>query len=154
MLKALELKIPPFPIGLAAAAGMWFIAREWPAFGFDWPGKDVLAFALGIAGFAFAVAGIAVFRSARTTPNPMRPENATTLVTTGPYRISRNPMYAGLVVALGGWGLHLGNALGFVLLPVLVVYLDWFQIWPEEAILAKTFGEAFAAYCRKVRRWL
>jgi len=76
----------------------------------------------------------------------MRPENTAVLVTAGPYRISRNPMYAGLLIA---WGLWLGNALGLVLLPMLVAYLNRFQIEPEEK-----FGEAFIAYKRTVRRWI
>lgn len=153
-MKALELKLPPFPLGLAVAAAMWAASRAWPAFGFDFPGREVFAFALGIAGFSFAVAGIAAFRRASTTPNPMRPENAAVLVTTGPYRISRNPMYAGLLIALAGLGLYLANALGFLLLPMLVAYLNRFQIGPEEAVLAEKFGEAFEAYKRSVRRWL
>jgi protein-S-isoprenylcysteine O-methyltransferase Ste14 len=154
MQNSLELKIPPFPLGLAVAVGMWLIARQWPAAAFDFPAREVLALALGSAGLAFAIAGVASFRRAKTTPNPMRPENAAVLVATGPYRISRNPMYAGLLIALGGWALHLGNALGFVLLPLLVVYLNRFQIGPEEKALEGKFGESFSAYKRRVRRWI
>jgi protein-S-isoprenylcysteine O-methyltransferase Ste14 len=63
-------------------------------------------------------------------------------------------MYVGLLAVLAAWALHLGNALGFLLLPVLVAYLDRFQIGPEERVLEKKFGATFVAYRRTVRRWI
>jgi protein-S-isoprenylcysteine O-methyltransferase Ste14 len=153
-MRALELKIPPPVLALAVAVGMWLIARTWPAFGFSFPGQNLAALALASAGIAFALAGAMAFHRAKTTHHPMRPHETSVLVTTGPYRVSRNPMYFGLLAVLAAWALHLGNALGFLLLPALVAYLDRFQIGPEEKVLEGKFGAAFGAYRRRVRRWI
>ncbi|HEX8963646.1 MAG TPA: isoprenylcysteine carboxylmethyltransferase family protein [Rhodocyclaceae bacterium] len=153
-MKALELKIPPPVLALAVAFGIWLIARAWPGFGFAFPGQNIAAAVLAGAGIAFALAGVAAFHRANTTHHPMRPHDTATLVTTGPYRVSRNPMYVGVLAALAAWALFLGSALGFVLLPLLVAYLNRFQIGPEERVLAGKFGEEFVAYQRAVRRWI
>jgi protein-S-isoprenylcysteine O-methyltransferase Ste14 len=154
MLKALELKIPPPVLALAVAIGMWLIAHAWPAFGFSFTGQNIAAAVLAGTGIAFALAGAVTFHHANTTHHPMRPHNTTTLVTIGPYRVSRNPMYVGVLTVLGAWALFLGNMLGFLLLPLLVGYLNRFQIGPEERVLEGKFGEAFIAYRRTVRRWI
>lgn len=153
-MEALELKIPPPVLALATAAGMWFVARTWPAFGFAFPGQDILAVALAVAGVAFALWGVITFHHADTTHNPMRPDKTSVLVTRGPYRFSRNPMYVGVLTVLAAWGLYLGNLLGFLLLPLLVAYLSRFQIGPEERVLEGKFGAGFDAYRQSVRRWL
>jgi protein-S-isoprenylcysteine O-methyltransferase Ste14 len=153
-MKALELRIPPLALAFAVALAMWLVARMWPAFGFSFASQDLAALALAAAGIAFALAGIVAFRRASTTPHPMHPGNASALVTTGPYRYSRNPMYVGMLTALAAWALYLGNTLGFLPLPALVAYLNRFQIGPEERALEGKFGEAFGAYKRAVRRWV
>lgn len=153
-MRALELKIPPPVLALVFAIGIWLIARTWPAFDFAFTGQTMVAIALAGAGIAFGLAGALAFHHANTTHHPMRPHQTSALVTRGPYRISRNPMYVSLLAVLAAWALHLGNALGFLLLPLLVAYLDRFQIGPEEKVLEGKFGEAFAGYKRTVRRWL
>ena len=75
------------------------------------------------------------------------------MVTSGVYRVSRNPMYAGLLLGLAGWALHLAHPLPFVVLPLFVAYLNRFQIAPEERWLAERFGADFTAYQSRVRRW-
>ena len=78
-----------------------------------------------------------------------------TVVTTGVYRFTRNPMYVGLTLVLAGWCVGLGTAVGLVVtVPLLVAYLTRFQIVPEERALARHFGEPFADYRARVRRWL
>lgn len=107
-----------------------------------------------MTGVCVALLGVASFRRARTTVNPLKPEKASALVMSGIYRYTRNPMYLGLLLALLGWAFFLSNALAFLSLPAFILYMNRFQIAPEERVLAARFGQEFAAYLSKVRRWL
>lgn len=150
----LELKVPPPAVALVTALAMWWLARSGPWLGLPLPGRRLIALGLVALGVGFALAGLLAFRRAQTTINPTRPGSTSALVRAGIYTRSRNPMYLGLLSVLCGWGLFLGNALAFALLPVFVVYLNRFQIEPEERVLAEKFGDEFADYCRAVRRWI
>lgn len=150
----LELKIPPVLVVLLLAVAMWGIARATavvePA---DWLriGLSVLLWTMAAW---MALAGVLEFRRARTTVNPMRPDEASAVVDTGIYRYTRNPMYLGFLLALIAWAVWLASP--WSLLGPLV-YLAWmtrFQIVPEERALAEGFGEPYRDYCRRVRRWL
>ena len=63
-------------------------------------------------------------------------------------------MYVGFVFVLGAWGLYLSNAIGLLLLPAFILYMNRFQIEPEERALTALFGREFAEYASRVRRWL
>lgn len=78
----------------------------------------------------------------------------TALVTTGPFRVSRNPLYVGFAALHLGAALALHSPWALVALPVAVLAVLWGAILPEEAYLARKFGAAYAEYCGKVRRWL
>ena len=151
---ALELKIPPPAVTLAAALLMWLIAAGLPAFNFQLPGDIPLFPVPAFMGGVVAISGIISFRCSKTTVNSMKPGTATSLVTSGVYRITRNPMYLGLLLALVGWGMFLSNALAFIPVPVFMLYMTRFQIIPEERALSAAFGEAYTAYCARVRRWV
>lgn len=84
----------------------------------------------------------------------MKPESSSTLIKTGLYRYSRNPIYLGLAVILFGWGVYLSNILTLLFLVGFVLYLNRFQIEPEEKSLEQRFGVQFEEYKHKVRRWL
>ena len=84
----------------------------------------------------------------------MKPESASSLVVSGIYRFTRNPMYLGMLLVLSGWAIFLSNALSFLFLPAYVVYMNRFQIGPEERALAAKFPQPFADYRSEVRRWL
>ena len=84
----------------------------------------------------------------------MTPGLATSIVTTGVYRLSRNPMYVGFLLMLAAWGVFLANVLSVLLLPLFVVYLNRFQIISEENALLAKFGDDYARYLRSVRRWV
>jgi protein-S-isoprenylcysteine O-methyltransferase Ste14 len=94
------------------------------------------------------------FRNAETTINPMKPESSSALVASGIYRWTRNPMYLGLLWILLGWGIYLSNAPAYLVLPGFVLYMNRFQIEPEERALTRIFGPAFAAYRAHVRKWI
>lgn len=151
---SLDLKVPPVALSLATAALMWAIARACPNLGVAVPGRIGLAWCLAIAGAAIAVAGVAAFRRARTTTNPMTPDASAAVVDSGIYRVSRNPMYVGFALVLAGWATYLGNVLSVALLPAFVLYLNRFQIAPEEQALTAKFGASYLDYTRRVRRWL
>lgn len=153
-MKFLELKIPPVALLLFAAAGMWLIAQLLPALRTPFSGHEVLALTLALAGIAVSLEGVRQFRRARTTVNPLKPGDSSSLVTGGIYRWTRNPMYLGFALALLGWGTYLANPTAFFVLPVFILYMNCYQIRPEEQALRKLFGEAFIAYCTQVRRWL
>ncbi len=153
-LHLLETRVPPPVLALTIGLLMWLAVRFWPLPEMPIPYRGPLALALALAGFAFTMAGIVPFRRARTTVNPLRPASASTLVTSGVYRVTRNPMYVGLLMVLLAWVVYL--AVPWLLLGPLffVLYMARFQIVPEERALAKLFGEAYLAYQRRVRRWL
>lgn len=148
-----ELKIPPLVVLTIVAALMWMVSRVAPAAGFHVPARVVTALGFAVAGVGIAIAGVVSFGRAKTTVNPLKPEGASALVTTGIYRLTRNPMYLGAMIGLIGWAVFLANAIGVVFVPVFVLYMNRFQIGPEEKALASLFGPEFAAYRVKVRRW-
>ena len=123
------------------------------------PGPQVLASPLRYIGWPVVVAAISLvlwatglFRKAGTTIKPF--QESSVLVLGGPYRLSRNPIYAGLVSALLGIGLLLGSVSPFVVVPVFVALIDLRFIRAEEAVLERRFGAAYRAYKARVRRWL
>lgn len=153
-MKALELKIPPPVVGLVAAAAMWGIDRaEWTP-SYEFPGRRVLALTLAVAGLGLAGAGVIEFRRARTTVNPLRPSTTSSLVASGVYRVTRNPMYVGFLLVLLGWAAWLANPATLVIAALFVLYLNRFQITPEERALHALFGAEFETYRGRVRRWL
>jgi protein-S-isoprenylcysteine O-methyltransferase Ste14 len=76
------------------------------------------------------------------------------MVTSGIYRLSRNPMYLGFLFGLTGWAIFLSHVLALALLPAFVAYMNRFQISSEEQALAARFGAEFVAYKDSVGRWL
>lgn len=153
-MRSLELRVPPLALVAGFALAMWAVAQIVPAASVQVPARILVAAALAAAGAAVAVAGVAAFRKWQTTVNPLAPDRSSSLVATGIYRYSRNPMYLGFLLALAGWGVYLANWAAAVLPLVFVAYLSRFQIMPEERALSAKFGPQYAAYCRAVRRWL
>jgi protein-S-isoprenylcysteine O-methyltransferase Ste14 len=153
-MNALELKVPPVAQVVITAAAMYGISKIMPSLQFPFSGSTVLAVGLGVIGLSLGIMGVAQFRKAQTTPNPQALEKVSSLVTSGIYRYSRNPMYLGLVLILLGWAFYLSHFLAFMLLPVFILYMTRFQLQPEERMLARKFGKPYQAYLNKVRRWI
>ena len=150
----LELKIPPLLVWLVMAGAMLGVAHCAPRLSFILAGSSVIALVLVALGGTLAFAGVVAFRSKRTTVNPLTPSASSALVSGGVYRVSRNPMYLGFLLALAGWAVYLSNAGAILLLPAFVVYMTQYQIKPEERILLAKFGSEFAQYMSRVRRWI
>ena len=148
----LNNKIPPVLVVLFFAAIMALIAR----YSIVDLNELVLYSSLAcvVIGGVFGVAGVISFRLAKTTVNPHKVDNASELVTTGIFKITRNPMYLGLAFLLIGWGIWLSSFYALLCVFGFIGYLTFFQIMPEERALTKLFGEEYIAYKAKVRRWL
>jgi protein-S-isoprenylcysteine O-methyltransferase Ste14 len=114
--------------------------------------SHVAGIGLTAGGVLLAVSSLGLFRAARTTTVPFG--TASKLITWGPYRFSRNPMYVSLVLTyLGVAGLQ-AQIWPLLLLPLTVAYLHRTVIPFEEARLREVFGEAYERYCARVRRWI
>jgi protein-S-isoprenylcysteine O-methyltransferase Ste14 len=153
-MQCLELKVPPLLVGLVFAGAMFGVARVAPGISYTLPARVSLALALAGLGGAIALAGVVAFRRRRTTVNPLTPGASSAVVSSGIYRVSRNPMYLGFFLALAGWAVYLSNAGPVLLLPAFLVYLTRYQIKPEERALLAKFGPEFAQYMARVRRWV
>ena len=150
----MKLHIPPPILMLLAATLMWALCRWLPMAHWierPWNRLGVIPAAIGLA---ITVAAIRRFRQARTTVNPMDPSTATQLVTDGVFRISRNPMYLGLLLLLIGWAIWLHGASPWVIPPLFVFAITRVQIIPEERALERLFGAQYVAYRRSVARWI
>jgi protein-S-isoprenylcysteine O-methyltransferase Ste14 len=134
---------------------MWVDTVLFDAIAFGGIGFVVAGVLLATGGVVFALWGQVEFNRAGTTFDPHHIEKATALVTTGPYRLSRNPMYLGLLAVLVGFGLVLGELVSLIVGALLfVVLLTVLQIEPEERMLADKFGDAYTDYRLRVRRWI
>jgi protein-S-isoprenylcysteine O-methyltransferase Ste14 len=150
----LELKVPPPVVALLLAVMMWLTPSLTGIVEAPFAVRVALAVALVVVGQLISVSGIVEFRRARTTINPIKASTASSLVSSGIYRFTRNPMYVGLFLTLLGWAVYLSNPLSLVFCLVYVLYITRFQIKPEERILLRLFGEPYAAYMQRVRRWV
>ncbi len=150
----LELKIPPPLVVLIVAVAMWGVSLVTPHL-------DTLIDIRIYSAGAFVVSGVALmgisfigFAKAKTTVNPISPDKASALVTTGIYALSRNPIYVADLLFLIAWGFYLATPLSLMLALVFIPYISRFQIMPEERALQALFGKDFISYKNRVRRWL
>ncbi|MDT7950980.1 MAG: isoprenylcysteine carboxylmethyltransferase family protein [Acetobacteraceae bacterium] len=153
-MKALEHRLPP-PLLMLATGAIMSVAlldQGAPALSAAWRwGLASLFFvAAGLVGFP----AFSAFGKAKTTINPVDIGQASSLVTTGIYGLTRNPMYVALALLLCGWAAWIARPLPLLGPVVFFLFITRFQIIPEERALAAKFGAAYADYCRNVRRWL
>ena len=151
---SLDNRIPPPVVAVLTATAMVAASRLLP------PGDVPSTVRLGVMGVllvvaaAFGAPAFASFKRAGTTINPVRIESASSLVTSGVYRVSRNPMYVGLAALLLALAAVLARAWLLAGPLAFVLYTTRFQIIPEERIMLAKFGDAYAAYRGRTRRWL
>ena len=154
-MSTLALKIPPPLVGAAATLAM-VGAALWlpPVLALPEGVRIGAALALVVVGAGFDVAGVLSFRKAKTTVNPLRPDRSAHIVSTGVYRVTRNPMYLGMVLILLGLAVYLASPWALLGPLAFGAYITRFQIRPEEQALTARFGTPYTAYCAQVRRWL
>ncbi len=150
----LQLKIPPPIYAISIALIMWLLSRYFPVVQLITSPWNNLGIALMLLAGLLDLSSLYLFFKKRTTPNPMKPEFTTGLVMNGLYKISRNPMYLGLLTILFGFAIYLGNLTSFLVLPAFYFVITEMQIKPEERMLEEKFGEQYLDYKSKVRRWL
>ncbi len=150
----LELKIPPVGQLLLHGVAIWSLARIDSGGRWTTPMHGGIATLWVAAGLALGLAAVFQFRTARTTVDPRSPDHASVVVSDGVYGWSRNPMYLALLLGLAGWAIYLAHPGGVLLLPTFVLYMNRFQILPEERALREKFGAPYEEYVSSVRRWL
>jgi protein-S-isoprenylcysteine O-methyltransferase Ste14 len=150
--KWLELKIPPLLVGLIFGFFIWVIPFQFRIYNtMILSIASIILFSLGAV---VSILGVLEFRKQKTTVNPMTPQESNNLVTKGVYKFTRNPMYLGFLLCLLSLGLFLGKPTSLIVTVLFVIYMNTFQIVPEENILEKKFGEEFLIYKKNARRWL
>jgi protein-S-isoprenylcysteine O-methyltransferase Ste14 len=153
-MNALKLKIPPPIYALGIAYIMWLLNRHFPVAHFIESPWNKIGIGIILIALLFDVWSILLFFKKRTTPNPMKPSNASGLVTEGLYKISRNPMYVVMIIMLVGYGVWLGSVTPFLVIPLCYWVITEMQIKPEEKALGEKFGKDYQDYKNSVRRWL
>lgn len=150
----LELKVPPVLVFLLAFSGMLGLPTLCQPCLFDWLLLRVVAAFLAFMAMLLAVTALRAFRHHRTTVHPMAPLKASTLVNSGVFQISRNPMYLSLAIVLLALCVWLGDPVTLIGVVFFIAYMTRFQIIPEERALTHLFGDDYKRYCQQVRRWL
>ncbi len=153
-MSSLELKVPPVLQVIIIAFTMYGLSGLFPNLQVMVLGTNWLAIGLTLVGIVLAIMGVLAFKKAQTTMNPHTPEKSASLVTSGIYHYTRNPMYLGMLLVLLGWAFYLSNFAALFVLPIFIIYMSRFQIQPEERFMMQNFGDEYRAYVVKVRRWL
>ena len=146
--------MPPPLIAFTLILVMVVTRFTFPAFLISFPFQRLIAVSAVLFGFAIIIWAALDFAKNRTTKNPMQPDLAKVLVISGPFRYSRNPMYLGMALILCGVVIWSEMALNLVWLGLFIWLIRVYQIGPEERALHEKFGESYAAYCQRVRRWI
>ena len=150
-----DVRVPPPLIYVIGFGIGWLVDRRWPL-GIFGPehGRMRIAIAMVFIAcwFVLMMTAFTTFRRARTAIIPLFP--ASSVVTTGPYRVTRNPMYVSFIALYIGAALLVNSWWPLVLLPAVVLTIDRAVIAREERYLRSAFPVEYAAYCDRVRRWL
>ncbi len=142
---------PPLVYLAAMVAGL-VLEMAWPSSLFSATPRVVAGLALLVAGSALMALGIREFRKAETHYRTDRP--ATTVITTGPFRYSRNPLYVSLALAYAGVALLIDSAWVLAMLVPTLFIIRYGVIAREETYLEEKFGESYRRYRDSVRRWV
>ena len=148
----LNTKIPPPIVAILFAVMIFYFSDSFAHV--DLPFKIYISLFFVLLGFFITFSSARNFKKKETTVNPIKPEEASQLVTDGFFKITRNPMYLGMLLFLLGLSIYNGLIVGLVFLPLFVGYITFFQIIPEESAMIEIFGEDYKAYMKKVRRWI
>lgn len=144
---------PPL-IMLATAVTMWLLDRYLPLpeiLGVPW---QRIGYVVMIAAVVLDLWGFGLCLRSGTTVHPLRLHNNRALVTEGIYRLTRNPMYLGLLLLLVGFAIRLGSLAPFLVLPLFVSAMNRLQIVHEERFLSERYGKDYDDYRNRVHRWL
>ena len=151
MKKYLNTKIPP-PIVTLLCIGIIYLFDI--QIEYSEPDLKVVGIIFLILGLIIIFSAVLKFIKTKTTVDPTRPYKTSNLVISGIYKITRNPMYLGMLFLIMAYATYNNYVIGCIIIPILIFYINKFQIEPEEIEMIKKFGESFENYCKKVNRWL
>ena len=145
-------RIPPPIVTLICGTSIYYSKSFFNQFlNFSNNGISLFLLILGLIVFISAVRS---FRKQKTTVNPLKPKQASSLVTSGIFRFSRNPMYLGMLIILLSISFKF-NLLGGIIISLLFfIFITKFQIYPEEEAMNELFGDKFTQYSNTTRRWI
>ena len=145
-------KIPPPIVTLTFGLAIYFSGPLFP----DLSNKifNILSLIFLILGIITLASAVSSFKEQKTTINPIAIDKASSLVITGAFKYSRNPMYLGMVFFLLAITAKFNLIGGIVFTFLFASFITKFQIIPEEAVMKEIFGEEFNDYKQKTRRWL
>lgn len=135
-----------------ALAGMTLLHHLFPLIqliSYPWNASGLIPLAAGII---LNLNADTLFKKHHTTVKPF--EESSVLITSGAFRLSRNPMYLGMALILAGAGVLMGSLSPFTLIPVFVIIIDKHFIAPEQRMLDQQFGDDWRHYKARVRRWI
>lgn len=153
-MNVLELKIPP-PLVLILASVLVKVTQGLIGITIlPTTVSEIIALLLMLSALILGFSSALSFRRHHTTINPHTPGKTSSLVTSGVFKLTRNPMYLSLSFMLAAWAIYLGSLFGLIWLGVFMAYITAYQIIPEERILEEKFGSEYRHYKEAVRRWI
>ena len=152
LIHSMNNKIPPPIVTLVFGLAIYFSKPLFPDFSNII--LNVLSLLLIIVGPVTLISAARSFKAQQTTINPIKIDKATSLVVSGVFKYSRNPMYLGMVLILFAASFKFNLIGGIILTMLFVGYITRFQIIPEEIVMDKLFGDEFEKYKNKTRRWI
>lgn len=148
------MHIPPPVYMFLAIIGMHYGGRFLPFLTFQFNEQYLLAYALLLCGIFLLLMTVLRYIRHKTTVQPNKLDQMSSLVTDGVNRFSRNPMYLAMLLMIIGSGLYFGTFLVIIAAPIFVVIINKVQIEAEEEALETIFGQEYLDYKKRVRRWM
>ena len=145
-------RIPPPIVTLICGISIYYSKSFFNQF-FDFSNNGISLFLL-ILGLIVFIAAVRSFRKQKTTVNPLAPKQASSLVVSGIFKYSRNPMYLGMLIVLLSISFKFNLAGGIVISLFFYLFITRFQISPEEEAMNELFGDEFIEYSKRTRRWI
>jgi protein-S-isoprenylcysteine O-methyltransferase Ste14 len=150
----LENRVPPPLLVLALGLAMWGASLALPPLTVNGSIRVAIVALLFATAAAFGAPAVRAFGRAKTTIDPVHVDRASAVVTSGVYGVTRNPMYVAMAFLLLSWAAYLAVPWTLAGPLVFVLFIDRYQIAPEERAMTARFGAAYTAYKSRVRRWL
>jgi protein-S-isoprenylcysteine O-methyltransferase Ste14 len=148
----LNTKIPP-PIVTATFGLIIYFSKSFsPVYSFE--NSNMISVIFLLFGLGIFSAAVQSFKKHKTTINPLSPDKASSLINSGIFSYSRNPMYLGMLLILLSVSFKFNISGGLFISFLFKIYITRFQIIPEEKAMAKLFGEEFITYKNQTRRWI
>ena len=148
----MSTKIPPPIVTLIFGLIIFFSKSLFPICNFD--NSNYVSLIFLIFGFIILITAVKSFKKHQTTINPLNPDQASTLVNSGIFSFTRNPMYLGMLFILLSISFKFNILGGIITCFLFKIYITRFQIVPEEEAMEKIFKKDFIEYKKKVRRWI